>query len=89
MHFLDVFLTFVTKAMKNVDCPYTVYRFDYQPPEHREIQMQRFVGPNEFSFVPPWFITAMEARVAAPDEGIPSNLADIQPMAASSSTAGK
>lgn len=56
MEFCDKFLKLIAKEMKNVDSPYTVYRFDYDPEKSNYINMQIFENKNEHCFLPEWYI---------------------------------
>lgn len=52
MKFLEDFLTKVKQDMIEIDCPYTVFLYDYQPSRHSDdyIKKIEFCGrnPNEF-----------------------------------------
>lgn len=51
----DEFLELVKKTMISVNCPQTVYRFDYDPLESPFVHLQRYNEANEFSFLPKWY----------------------------------
>lgn len=67
MEFCDKFLKLVAKQMQNIDSPYDVFRFEYDPIKSDTIFMKRHTHRNEFSFLPEWFIQEMET---ATNEGV-------------------
>lgn len=61
MEFCSQFLKLVATEMKEVDSPYDVFRFDFDPTKSEFIFMKTFKGKNEFSFLPEWYIRQVEA----------------------------
>lgn len=57
MRFLDEFMELVQAKMDTIDCPDTVYRFEFDPQKpDRHIRMAIFNGPNSLSFLPEWYV---------------------------------
>jgi len=55
MEFLNEFLTLVKNQLANIDCPHTVFKFDYEPQTSHSIQFTRLFGLNHLSFLPNWY----------------------------------
>lgn len=66
MEFCDKFLQLVAKKMQNIDSPHEVFRFEYDPTQASTVFMQSHSHPNQFGFLPEWFIREMET---ATEEG--------------------
>lgn len=62
MEFCDTFLKFVANEMKDINNPYTVYRFDFDPEKSKYINMQKFENKNEYYFLPQWYIDEVERQ---------------------------
>lgn len=62
MKFCDEFLKLIAKEMKDVNNPYTVYRFDYDPEKSNYINMQIFENKNDDSFLPEWYIDEVKRQ---------------------------
>lgn len=60
MEFCSKFLKLVSKQMQNIDSPYDVFQFEYDPAKSDTVFMSTYKRPNEFSFLPEWFIQEME-----------------------------
>lgn len=60
MEFLSKFLKLVAKQMQNIDSPYDVIRFEYDPTKSDTIFLKTHKNRNEFSFLPEWFVQEME-----------------------------
>lgn len=60
MEFCSQFLKLIAKELKDVDSPYDVYRFEYDPLESAHIYMKTYQKQNDFSFLPEWFIKETE-----------------------------
>lgn len=60
LRFCGDFLQLVDSEMKSVDCPYTVYKFDYDPRSRESIKLSIFKNKNDFSFLPEWYVTGIE-----------------------------
>lgn len=60
MEFCSKFLKLVAKQMQSVDSAYDVIRFEYDPTKSNTIFMGTHKRPNDFSFLPEWFIQEME-----------------------------
>lgn len=63
MEFCNKFLQLVAKQMQNVDSAHDVFRFEYDPTESPTVYMTRHGHPNQFSFLPEWFIQEMETAI--------------------------
>lgn len=48
--------------MNEVDSPYDVFRFDFDPTKSEFVFMKTFKGQNEFSFLPEWYIKEVEKQ---------------------------
>lgn len=62
VEFCDKFLELVAREMKDVNNPYTVYLFDYDPEKSKYIKIQVFENENERSFLPEWYIDEIERQ---------------------------
>lgn len=58
--FLHDFLVYVDKSMENVDCPDTVFRFNYDKRVSKHFTCQRFGGKNEYSFLTEKYVDFVE-----------------------------
>lgn len=47
--------------MDDVDSPYDVYRFDFDPTNSEYVFLKTFKGKNNFSFLPEWYIKEVES----------------------------
>lgn len=59
MQFLEDFLRLVQTELAKVDCPHTVYMFNYEPQEASHVRLTKLNGPNVHSFLPDWYINAI------------------------------
>lgn len=57
------FLATVSELMRDVDCPRTVYKFDYDSSKSWKVTYEVYEGKNEFSFLPESYIDFMEKSV--------------------------
>lgn len=60
MRFGADFLHTVQDVMMDVDCPHTVYKFDYDANKNWNVTYEEFEGKNEFSFLPQTHIDLMD-----------------------------
>lgn len=60
MEFCSQFLRLVAKEMQEIDSPYDVFRFEFDPARSEHIFMGKFKGRNEHSFLPEWFIKEID-----------------------------
>lgn len=58
MEFLGKFMKLVAKQLQNIDSPYDVFCFEYDPTKSDTVFMTK--RPNEDAFLPEWFIQEME-----------------------------
>ncbi|KAJ6638917.1 Decapping nuclease DXO like [Pseudolycoriella hygida] len=65
MEFCSQFLRYVANEMNNVDSPYDVFRFDFDPKNSDFVYMKTYNGQNEFSFLPEWYIQEVESQMNA------------------------
>lgn len=56
MHFCLDFLTMVSDVLEATDCPYTVYKFDYESSVNPNITYEMFKGKNDLSFLSEGYI---------------------------------
>lgn len=61
MEFCSKFLGLVANEMKEVDSPYDVFRFDFDPSHSDCVFMKSYRKQNEYSFIPEWFIKEVKA----------------------------
>lgn len=61
MEFCSKFLRLVAREMRGVDDPYEVFRFEFDPTKFEHIYMKKFHKPNEYNFLPEWYIRQIEA----------------------------
>lgn len=59
MKFCDDFLKLIDVEMKIVNCPYTVYKFDYDPNTRDSVKLTAFENKNALSFLPDWYVSAL------------------------------
>lgn len=62
MQFLDDFLYMVQKELRDVDCPHTVYHFEFDPVEDKRVRLTKLLGPNVHSFLPEWYIDVLQTQ---------------------------
>lgn len=60
MEFCNQFLQLVAKQMQNINSPYDVFSFEFDPTKSDYVYMKTYTNRNEFSFLPEWFIQEME-----------------------------
>jgi len=60
LKFCSDFLDFVNDTMETINCPYTVYKFQWTPNDNDSITHSLYVGKDNLRFIPDWYITAMK-----------------------------
>lgn len=60
MSFLNLLVEFINLRMTFIDCPHTVYRFEYSPQINKSIQYSVYKGRNEFTFLPDEYVNLLK-----------------------------
>lgn len=61
MEFCSQFFKYIANELNDVDSPYDVYRFDFDPINSEYVFLKTFKGKNNFSFLPEWYIKEVES----------------------------
>lgn len=61
MEFCSNFLKYIANEMNGIDSPYDVFRFDFDPTNSESIFLRTYKKPNDFRFLPEWYIKEVEA----------------------------